>query len=371
MTSPREPLEHHLRENATRWFPDLADAGELRIEGSGGREGELSSIRRYRLCAGDVSHGVVAKLRPRVLDPHADSLRPRVSPPLDPETKLVHENAALRAIASQLADRGDDRCFAVRVLDLLESPSALLMEETPGRPLSRALARSSRLLPGFGAGSLTTPLANLGSWLRAYHDMSALPHTRPRSATRDEFVASVQRFARYLDDAHRPDPPLAAVAERAEALAATWLPDALPLAVGHGDLAPRNVLVDARGRVCVIDTRAAWRVPIYEDLAYFLASARTPRAQAASLGLAFGAGALRRLERAFLLGYFGGEPVPIGCIRLFELRALLDKWASRTEARERGDGPAMARAWHDWSADRLFQRSVASVLAQARGEVAA
>jgi hypothetical protein len=129
------------------------------------------------------------------------------------------------------------------------------------------------------------------------------------------------------------------------------------------------VIVGSSGRLTVLDTRAAWRAPIYEDIAYFLTAAKTPRAQARSLGLAFARNALDRLEHAFLRGYFGSAPVPVESIRLFELQSLLDKWAANTERRELSIGlRRVPGAYRNWSADHLFDRAISSLLAKLESE---
>lgn len=359
-------LLRHLRDHATRYYPDLGNA-ELHVDCIGSREGTLSRVYRFRIRSRGRQRGVVVKLPPAKapLPRSPTTRRIRVAPPLDPFTKYENEHVALRAIERHFDALGDRRFGAVRILDFLPDERAVVMEEVRGRPLTSLVARAHRLRWPLGCPRLEAAFRNTGAWLRAYHELPALPHTRRRSATPDEFVACVQRLAGFLLPAHPRGGALAAAASRVEALASACLPPMLPLATSHGDLAPRNVLVDEGGRVTVLDTRAAWLAPIYEDIAYFLTAAKTPRAQARSLGLAFAQSALGRLEAAFLGGYFGSDPVPLQSIRLFELQCLLDKWASNTHGRSRGVGLGrIAGAYRDWSADRLFDRSIAGVLAR-------
>jgi aminoglycoside phosphotransferase (APT) family kinase protein len=371
-------LSRHLRENAARYYPDLG-AGDVRVDCLGSREGALSTVYRFRIRSRDLQRDVVVKLPPsrRTGDSGPASgatRRPRVAPLLDPCTKYQSEHAALRAIEQHFDGLDDARFGAVRMLDFLSADHAVVMEETRGRSLTSLAADANRLRRPLGSRRLESAFGNTGAWLRSYHDLPALAHTRVRSATRKEFVTSVQGLTRFLVSAH-PTAQLVLdrVTSQIEALASAWLSPTLPLGTGHGDLAPRNVIVDPSGRVTVLDTRAAWRVPIYEDIAYFLTAAKTPRVQAASLGLAFGRAALGRLERAFLRGYFAGDPIPTDRIRLFEIQSLLDKWASNTQGREQSRGFGwIAGAYRDWSTDRLFQRSVGSLVARFRPpEVAA
>ncbi len=362
-------LLHHLGENAARYYPDLGP-GDVRVDYLASRQGPLSSVYRFRLRSPEQERGVIVKLPPSRTGggsgaSHPAPRRPRVAPLLDPDTKNDCEHAALRAVEQYFDGLSDTRFGSVRTLDFLTSDRAIVMEEARGRPLTSLVAKANRLWWPLGSRVLESAFENTGAWLRAYHDLPALAHTRSRNVTREEFVASLRSLAGYLRSAHPPGRLLTDVASRVEAFASAWLPPTLPLGTGHGDLAPRNVIVGPSGRVTVLDTRAAWRAPIYEDIAYFLTAAKTPRAQARSLGLAFGKNALDRLEQAFLRGYFGSAPIPIESIRLFELQALLDKWAADTEGRERSAGPRrVVGAYRDWSADRLFDRSVSKLLAQ-------
>lgn len=106
------------------------------------------------------------------------------------------------------------------------------------------------------------------------------------------------------------------------------LPDLLPLGIGHGDFAMRNILFDSSDRVIVIDTLAKWRVPIFEDIGCFINGLKMSVPQVISQGLAFSSDKLKAYERLFLHGYFEQRFIPYPAIRLYEILALLDKWSS-------------------------------------------
>ena len=365
MDTPVNRLRNHLREHALHYYPELG-AEPVHVQWLGSRDGDLSSVHRFCLRSGGVERRVVVKLAPsRARGDGRRAGRPRVAPLLDPCTKNASEHAALRAMQEHFDALGDFRFGSVRILDFVSALRGIVMEETRGRSLTRLLVGANRLRRPLGSRRLEEVFGHTGAWLRAYHELPPLGHTRSRSTTREEFVACVRRLAGFLAESHRFGPLQASAVSRTESWASKWLPATLPLGTSHGDLAPRNVIVDCAGRVTVLDTRAAWRAPIYEDIGYFLTAAKTPRAQAASLGLALGRTLIGRLERAFLRGYFAGEPVPIECIRLFELQSLLDKWASNTASRERSVGlGGLAGAYRHWSSDRLFQRSIGALLDQ-------
>jgi hypothetical protein len=359
-------LERHLRDHARRYCPDLPD-GELRIEFTGSREGRLSSVQRVRVCVGTVERALVVKLPPGAVAAPAHGrarsapARPRISPLLDPQAKFDYERDALLELERHFDALADPRFGCVRMLDFLPELRAIVMQSAPGTPLRDLLARASRFRGSPRAADPTPAIEAAGAWLRSFHAIPPLPHTRVREASRKEFIESIHRFADFLTSAHAESRLMSRVAAAAEASALECLPRTLPLATSHGDLAPRNILIEPSGRVSVLDTRAAWCAPIYEDIGFFVVALRTPRVQAYSLGLAFGRRAIGRYEEAFLRGYFGEESVPTSRLRLFELQALLDKWSSGTEARVRTPGSGPAAAIRDRAFDRLMRRSIESV----------
>ena len=107
------------------------------------------------------------------------------------------------------------------------------------------------------------------------------------------------------------------------------MPANLPLGLGHGDYAMRNLLVGENDRITAFDTCAKWKVPIYEDIAYFLVQLETNGLQVLTQGFAFRAETIATYQRGFLAGYFGGAHVPIELIRLFKIQLLLDSWSSQ------------------------------------------
>ena len=337
MTNQRDIIEiqsnelvWQLRDRAHAYFPQLS-----------GREPRVQLVdQRVRwnsvLCAFVVStdagdRRLQVKLpRRRLSDSAAENgavkPRPRLFPLPDSDGKSELEYSTLSRIHDHFAKLNDPRFGAMRVLDYLPENRALVMEHVPHPSLSRVLMRCCR--PAIRSSNTDGVVRNAGSWLRIYHQLPGLTHTRDRHETRADFLRSFTEFADYLAVACRNAPWVESVATGAASLADSVLPEFLPMGMSHGDYAPRNIFVGAGERVIVFDTLARWRAPIYEDIAHFLIALKLARPQVYSLGLAFGASFLARQEREFLRGYFGDETIPIPAIRLFEKLVLMDKWAS-------------------------------------------
>jgi aminoglycoside phosphotransferase (APT) family kinase protein len=118
------------------------------------------------------------------------------------------------------------------------------------------------------------------------------------------------------------------VARRGAEIAEAVLPEHLPLAVGHGDYAPRNVFLRTDGRVSVFDPMLRWSVPRYEDLARFLVALRLSGNQVLTQGATHAAGDLDSRERAVVDGYGGGEKLPLAELRCYQLLITLDRWSA-------------------------------------------
>jgi hypothetical protein len=263
--------------------------------------------------------------------------RPRLCSQPPPDQKSRFEYLALATIERHLAIARDDRFAAVRMLDLLPDGSALVMEKANGRNLRERLFRVSRF--SFRQGdrvALGQALRNAGAWLKSFHQLPPLSHTRRRCIGRDDFIDSIEQFTDYLSQGRR-QRFCQKLRDRIRHASQELLPDWLPSGLSHGDYAPWNILAEKCGRIRVIDTLARWQAPIYEDLAKFLFGMKLSQQQVWTLGHAYKSQDLEWFERQFLEGYFGEEPIPLARIRLFECQTILERWvafvyASRTSA---------------------------------------
>jgi hypothetical protein len=352
-------LEGHLRENAGRYFPELLP-GDVLVESEGQRRSRLSTTRLLRIHVGDATRQVVVKLPPADAAPQESSCRARVAPVMDSTLKFESEARTLEVMAEHVDKRHDPLFGGVRLLDFLTDLDAVVMERVP-EPTLRELLLRPRLLRG-RSRDLAPVFAHVGGWLRCYQAIEGLSHSETRHEGRDDFIDTV-RLLSACDD----HPWLVEVADCVVRAARSELPRELPLGVAHGDLAPRNILVSDSDRVTVLDTRGAWRAPVLEDVGYLLASIWTSGAQAVGFGVALPARALARYEQAFLAGYFGERPVSIAQVRLFEMQALLDRYAALEEKRKARRGASPPRAARHWASERCLRRRILELATGLRG----
>jgi serine/threonine protein kinase len=342
-------LEGYLRENAGRYFPELPP-GEVLVESEGQRRSRLSTTRSLRIQVGDASRRVVVKFPPADESPQSSSCRARVAPVMDSTRKFESEARTLEVMAEHFEQGRDPRFGVVRLLDFLTDLDAVVMERVPEPTLRELLLRPR--FPGGRPRDLAPAFAHVGGWLRCYQAIQGLSHSETRHEGRDDFIETVRLLSRDGD------PWLVKVADCVTRAARSELPGELPLGVAHGDFAPRNILVSDSNRVTVLDTRGAWRAPVLEDVGYLLASIWTSGPQAIGFGVAQPVRALARFEQAFLAGYFGDRPVPISEVRLFELQALLDRYASLAEKRQAGRGSSPLRAATHWASERCLRQRI-------------
>jgi hypothetical protein len=169
---------------------------------------------------------------------------------------------------------------------------------------------------------------NVGKWLRLYHAMPKKEDVTIRDSHRDDYIEAINKLTDFLVKTVGPETFFRESAMTFIKKANEILPAALPLGLGHGDFAVRNIFVGENARVTVFDTLANWRTPIYKDIGYFLNDLKFSLPQVISQGFAIGPDQLMTYEYAFLKGYFENNPIPYAEIRLYETFALLDKWSS-------------------------------------------
>lgn len=326
----------HLRVRAPQYFVDF---GRGSVEAQLTGEWARPASRFYRFRVGTKTHcrSVLVKVprrRTEVGDHSGDGgqsldARPRLGHQTDPAIKFQLEYIALTAIHKHFDAIGDPRFGAIRILDILPGHRAIVMEEVEDPSLSQLFLKASRLRVSFSSIDLGETFRNAGAWLRAYHALPKQRHVKTRHTQRADFVELLSLFTGFLGRAVGDEMFFQDIAVTAAANALETLPESLPLGLGHGDYALRNILVGPNNQVTVLDTLAKWQTPIYEDIAHFLIGLKTNRLQVYTQGVSFSPACLTRYEQEFLGGYFGQEPIPYREIQLYEILSLLNKWSSR------------------------------------------
>ncbi|MBW3665424.1 MAG: aminoglycoside phosphotransferase family protein [Actinobacteria bacterium] len=315
-------VQDHIQSNAADWYPQLS-ARDITVDHLSGHRRQRSDLLRFRISAGAQEVFILCKVAtpPEARHGQGPPSRPRLGDPDDASRKLTFEYEALRGMWARLADIDDRRLAAVRPLDLLEEHGALLIEEVASRSLRDLLVDASRP----GGSALRDRLPDLfeaaGTWLGVFHSLE-LQLDGSRRCTPDDYRTALRSYSGWLIARGAPQGLLS----QAVSVAAEERADADPAAgPGHGDCAPRNVLVRRDGRILMIDPLARWRVPVEDDLAYLVASLRVNRARVLTGGMLPPDSALGPLENALLRGHPG---VSSGSLNASLVLILMDRWAA-------------------------------------------
>jgi hypothetical protein len=316
-----ETLTRRIGPHTHSWFPDQPHSGF-----------EVKVLADRPTCAlltvhldGRSTPAALAKLRRDSTGGPPGVTRPRLrKEAASAEELTLLEWAGLEAIHDACA--GVQGLDAARPLLLAREDAALVMSFVEAPTLRSVILGLSRFRPGQGRyDEAVTGCALAGRWLRVFQQSglsSDAESDRPiRQGTRAEVVEQLRAYGDFLGSrAWR------RLASRGMELAGDVLPAELSVAVGHGDFAPRNVLL-RRGRLTVIDPLPRWRVPVYDDLCRFLVGVRLIGEQVHSHGLAFGSTTLDALEEAAVTASLGAD-ADRAPLRAYQLLILMDKWTA-------------------------------------------
>ena len=332
-------IEQHVTERAAQWFPDFRGPPTVRLR-------RVSSRPRSVLFAVIVKDGfqerrVLAKVRrgePAPVTVERSGGRPRLSTDTPSASELTGlEYDGLRSIFRTFGTTGSS-FGAIRPLDHLAAENTILMDYVEGRTLRQILVDQSRLSPHRRSVRRRDPenmLQQAGAWLRTFQQ-SMPHHSLPaRQPTRQDVVDRFDAYHEFLTTRLGAS-SFGDLARRGADLAEDVLPDQLPMAVGHGDYAPRNVLVSEDGRLTVFDPMPRWVVPCLEDLCRFLVGIRLLGLQLHTHGVAYRRCELEHYEQQVIRGYYAEGPVPVAQLRCYELLIMLDKWSALVDMSHQG-----------------------------------
>ncbi len=343
LSSALAALRARVGDQRQDWFPDRGtSAYDLRV---------LSARPRCVLVGiyldGESRPSALAKIRrdvPADSQPSPESGRPRLRSDVVSASDMTRfEYDGLRAIADtspQAPGLG-----AIRPLDVLPGEATLVMTYVEAPTLRQLVLAESRLRsrPGRARPRDAAHGCELaGRWLRNFQREIPGHELPARQSTRAEIVAQFHSYADFLT-ASNASRGWGTIARHGAQLAERVLPEALPLAVGHGDFAPRNMFLD-RGRLVVFDPMPRWRVPVYEDLSRFVVGLRLLGEQVHSHGWAFDAATMDHFESSAVDGYLGTDPECIAALRCYQLLITLDKWTALLSSGGRG--------WAGWTVHR-------------------
>lgn len=276
--------------------------------------------------------------------------------------------AGLAAIYQYFNSLNNKHLGAIRVLDYLPRYDAILTEGLSDPILQQLFLKDSRLYSSYKRGDLIDAFRHAGTWLRTYHSMPKENDVPVRHQYREDYFNAITELTDYLSRVWEDDQFFKHIASTVINKGRRILPGVLPLGLSHGDYAMHNIHIGPHARVTVLDTFARWQAPIYEDIGYFLTGFKLTYPQVISQGFLFSSSQLRTYEHAFLRGYFESSRIPYNRIRLYEILALLDKWASLVTHFYRRSAKLQTLGWARISlASRYFRGRADSLLRQIDG----
>jgi len=358
----------HIHSHATRYFPALASE-KFGVQLLSKQERASAVLYRFKVGNEAKIHSVFVKVPLRLSENGQNNgsayEKPQLFPKTEPRDMHWLHYTALKTIYDYYTSLDKAQLGAIRVLDYLPQYHAVFTEESSDPKLRDLFFRENRLRYPLGHAGLSATFQNVGLWLRLYHTMPKDQDVKVRHQHRNDYVEAITTITDFLAKTLKSESFFKETASKLIDTARKTLPESLPLGLGHGDYAMRNILVGPNSRVTVLDTFAKWRTPVYEDIGYFLTDLMMSSPQVLSHGLAFRLNQLATYEEAFLKGYFGQESIPYPAIRLYEALAVLDKWSSKVARtyQQRNSIKIMGRL-NIKLMGQYFERRVQSLLAE-------
>lgn len=260
--------------------------------------------------------------------------RPRLVSVSPRAERLRSEADALRRLSEAIPD-DDPHLGAVSVVHWQEAPTALVVDFVVGQPLSTALS-----VRGRRSRRSSDLLEVAGRWLRLFHSLTDEEPVAYRYP--DDVVKWLDSVDHFLSGETGSKSCRRLVDELAGAIERTRL-EPPRLGLHHGDMAARNLMIRADGRLVGIDAGVSWQAPRAHDLGVFVSDLQLRSLQGH-----------RRGDR-FLEGY-GDRSEDDRTSDIFFSMAVVDRYVA-WRGRQHGQGPGRWR-WRVEGArlDRMVRR---------------
>jgi hypothetical protein len=331
LEDPEAVFKDHIREHAFLYFPGF-EPEQTRVELLNKQERVTALLYQFAVSNDVQAHTVFVKVfdrsSPNRQGPRVQFEKPLLFPKAEAEERHRLQYTAHKTIYDYFTSLDKEQLGAIRVLDYLPQHCAILTEGVSEPPLRKLLLRKNHFFATHASDDLLPAFQNIGKWLRLFHTMPKKEDVIVRDSNRDDYIGAINKLTDFLVKTVGQEAFFRENALTVTNKANEFLPASLPLGLGHGDFALRNIFVGENARVIGFDTLAYWRTPIYKDIGYFLNDLKFSNAQGVRQGFAFGPDQLMAYESSFLKGYFENNPVPYAEIRLYETFALLDRWSS-------------------------------------------
>ena len=322
-------IEERVRAGAPAWFPELGSSPQVVLSRLSTRP--RCSLYVVRLTDGQAARAVVAKARRNQAGDRRAAARPRLRTVAATVTELTElEYEGLTTIHAAIG-AGHPSFGTVRPLDHLADEHVVVMDYVSAPTLRDGFLAESRLSTRRRNARRRVPPSaawgRAGAWLDLFHGQVVDAAKPARQSRRPEVAERFHAYGEFLAG-RLGAASIRGIAATGARFAAELLPEQLPLCVGHGDYAARNMFVDEAGRISVFDPMPRWRVPRLEDVCRFVVGLRLSELQVRSHGAAYARRELDHREDLFLSGYFGASQIPYAQVRCYQLLVLLDKWSA-------------------------------------------